>query len=186
MVQTDKKQESYWRKAEIRRWLLYVGLENASKRLLKETVYPFHSLKIWKIPYCCSAVKELQKSGRLFLVTAHYPEVKQYADKKARIENAKMTFDKESLKPLYQLVIGEAGESCAFYIAGKMGMPEEMLKTAMKAAYGKEEISENLKQVVSKNHLEKRRVSGIQKRKRRNEVAPNGQRKDYIGETAYS
>lgn len=116
-------------------------------------------------------LEELQKSGGLFLVTTHYPEVKQYADKKARIENAKMTFDKESLKPLYQLVIGEAGESCAFYIAGKMGMPEEMLKTAMKAAYGKEEISETLKQVVSKNHLEKRRVSGIQKRKRRNEAA---------------
>ena len=116
-------------------------------------------------------LEELQKSGGLFLVTTHYPEVKQYADKKARIENAKMTFDKESLKPLYQLVIGEAGESCAFYIAGKMGMPEEMLKTAMKAAYGKEEISENLKQVVSKNHLEKRRVSGIQKRKRRNKAA---------------
>ena len=115
-------------------------------------------------------LEELQKSGGLFLVTTHYPEVKQYADKKARIENAKMTFDKESLKPLYQLVIGEAGESCAFYIAGKMGMPEEMLKTARKAAYGKEEISENLKQVVSKNHLEKRRVSGIQKRKRRNEA----------------
>ena len=116
-------------------------------------------------------LEELRKSGGLFLVTTHYPEVKQYADKKARIENAKMTFDKESLKPLYQLVIGEAGESCAFYIAGKMGMPEEMLKTAMKAAYGKEEISENLKQVVSKYHLEKRRVSGIQKRKRRNEAA---------------
>ncbi len=116
-------------------------------------------------------LEELQKSGGLFLVTTHYPEVKQYADKKARIENAKMTFDKESLKPLYQLVIGEAGESCAFYIAGKMGMPEEMLKTAMKAAYGKEEISENLKQVVSKNHLETRRVSGIQKGKRRNEAA---------------
>ena len=116
-------------------------------------------------------LEELQKSGGLFLVTTHYPEVKQYADKKARIVNAKMTFDKESLKPLYQLVIGEAGESCAFYIAGKMGMPEEMLKTAMKAAYGKEEISENLKQVVSKNHLEKRRVSGIQKRRRRNEAA---------------
>ena len=116
-------------------------------------------------------LEELQKSGGLFLVTTHYPEIKQYADKKARIVNAKMTFDKESLKPLYQLVIGEAGESCAFYIAGKMGMPEEMLKTAMKAACGKEEISENLKQVVSKNHLEKRRVSGIQKRKRRNEAA---------------
>lgn len=56
-------------------------------------------------------LEELQKSGGLFLVTTHYPEVKQYADKKARIENARMTFDKESLQPLYQLVIGEAGES---------------------------------------------------------------------------
>ncbi len=120
-------------------------------------------------------LEELQRSESLFLVTTHYPEVKQYADKKLRIKNAKMTFDKESLKPLYQLVIGEAGESCAFYIAGKMGMPEEMLKTAMKAAYGNDEIPEDLKQVVSKNHLENKRVSGIQKRKRRSRGAQKTQ-----------
>ena len=41
-----------------------------------------------------------------------------------------MTFNRETLKPEYQLVIGEAGESCAFYIAGKMGMPEHMIKNA--------------------------------------------------------
>lgn len=75
-------------------------------------------------------LEELKKSGALFLVTTHYPEVKQYADRTPGILNARMTFDKESLKPTYQLVIGEAGESCAFYIAGKMGMPEEMLKNA--------------------------------------------------------
>ena len=121
-----------------------------------------------------AALEELQRSGALFLVTTHYPEVKQYADKKPRIENAKMTFDKESLKPLYQLVIGEAGESCAFYIAGKMGMPEGMLKTAMKAAYGREEIPGNLKQVVCQSHLEKKKMSGIQKI-RRNKVAQRGQ-----------
>lgn len=120
-------------------------------------------------------LEELQRSESLFLVTTHYPEVKQYADKKLRIKNAKMTFDKESLKPLYQLVIGEAGESCAFYIAGKMGMPEEMLKTAMKAAYGNDEIPEDLKQVVSKNHLENKRVCGIQKRKRRSRGAQKNQ-----------
>ena len=108
-------------------------------------------------------LEQLQKSGGLFLVTTHYPEVKLYAAEQSRIANAKMTFDKESLKPLYQLVIGEAGESCAFYIAGKMGMPESMLKTAMKAAYNKAELSESLKQVVSKNHLEKRKTPGIHK-----------------------
>lgn len=117
-------------------------------------------------------LEQLQKSGGLFLVTTHYPEVKLYAAEQSRIANAKMTFDKESLKPLYQLVIGEAGESCAFYIAGKMGMPESMLKTAMKAAYNKAELSESLKQVVSKNHLEKRKTPGIQKAKKQRNTQP--------------
>ena len=81
-------------------------------------------------------LEELRKSGCLFLVTTHYPEVKDYADKTEDIVNARMTFDKETLKPTYQMVIGEAGESCAFYIADRLGMPNEMLKTAVRAAYG--------------------------------------------------
>ena len=80
-------------------------------------------------------LNELKKSGALFLVTTHYPEVKQYADKEEGIINARMAFDKESLRPLYRLEVGLAGESCAFYIAGRLGMPAEMLNTAMKAAY---------------------------------------------------
>lgn len=81
-------------------------------------------------------LEELEKSGALFVVTTHYPEVKQYASDKKSIQNARMTFDKESLQPKYELVIGEAGESCAFYIASRLGMPDSMLKTAVKAAYG--------------------------------------------------
>lgn len=81
-------------------------------------------------------LKELKRSGALFLVTTHYPEVKEYAEKEEGILNAKMTFDQENLRPLYQLVIGEAGESCAFYIARRLGMPDSMLRTAAEAAYG--------------------------------------------------
>lgn len=81
-------------------------------------------------------LEELKKSGALFLVTTHYPEVKEYARQTEGIVNARMTFDRESLKPLYQLVIGEAGESCAFHIAGRLGMPKSMLKRAAQAAYG--------------------------------------------------
>lgn len=81
-------------------------------------------------------LEELKKSKALFLATTHYPEVKEYARRTEGIINARMTFDKESLRPLYQLVIGEAGESCAFYIAGKLGMPGYMLSRAAKAAYG--------------------------------------------------
>lgn len=83
-----------------------------------------------------SVLEELKKSGCMFLVTTHYPEVKEYAEKTPDIINARMTFDKETLMPTYQLVIGEAGESCAFYIADKLGMPGHMLKTAVRAAYG--------------------------------------------------
>lgn len=111
-------------------------------------------------------LEELKKSGALFLVTTHYPEVKQYADRTPGILNARMTFDKESLKPTYQLVIGEAGESCAFYIAGKMGMPEEMLKNAARAAYGSEELPEALRSQILENSLAKERTGGIRKAKK--------------------
>ncbi len=86
-------------------------------------------------------LEELKKSGANFLVTTHYPQVKEYADKEQDIVNARMTFDKETLSPTYQMVIGEAGESCAFYIADRLGMPGHMLQTAIRAAYGKKALS---------------------------------------------
>lgn len=85
-------------------------------------------------------LEELRKSGAIFLVTTHYPEVKEYAAKAEDIVNARMAFDKETLRPTYQMVIGEAGESCAFYIADRLGMPNEMLKVAIRAAYGEDAI----------------------------------------------
>ena len=85
-------------------------------------------------------LEELRKSGAIFLVTTHYPEVKEYAAKAEDIVNARMAFDKETLCPTYQMVIGEAGESCAFYIADRLGMPGEMLKVAIRAAYGEEAV----------------------------------------------
>lgn len=85
-------------------------------------------------------LEQLRKSGALFLVTTHYPEVKEYAGRTEDMCNARMTFDRETLSPTYQMVIGEAGESCAFYIADRLGMPQEMLRTAVAAAYGEEAV----------------------------------------------
>ncbi|MGN0402042.1 MAG: DNA mismatch repair protein MutS [Acetatifactor sp.] len=86
-------------------------------------------------------LEELKKSGANFLVTTHYPEVKEYAAVTEGIVNARMTFDRDTLQPTYQMIIGEAGESCAFYIADRLGMPNHMLKVAIKAAYGEEAVS---------------------------------------------
>ena len=94
-------------------------------------------------------LEELKNSGALFLATTHYPEVKSYAAEEASIVNARMTFDKENLKPLYQMVIGEAGESCAFYIAERLGMPQHLLKRAAMEAYGKHSITTEIQEMLS-------------------------------------
>ena len=86
-----------------------------------------------------SILEELMNKGALFVATTHYPEVKEYALKKVGMTNAKMAFDRESLKPLYRLEIGEAGESCALYIAKRLGFPRQMLERAYQEAY----LSEN-------------------------------------------
>ena len=85
-------------------------------------------------------LEKLRESGANFLVTTHYPEVKEYAGRNEGIINARMTFDSKTLKPIYKMVIGEAGESCAFYIADRLGMPKDMLNIAVEAAYGKEAV----------------------------------------------
>lgn len=104
-------------------------------------------------------LEELKKSSALFLVTTHYPEVKTFAEKEDGIVNARMTFDAENLKPLYQMVIGEAGESCALHIAKRLGMPTHMLRRAMQAAYGETSdrlipanLLEGTKDSLSKEH----------------------------------
>lgn len=110
-------------------------------------------------------LEELKKSGALFLVTTHYPEIKEYADKKEGIVNARMTFDRESLKPLYQLVIGRAGESCAFYIAGRLGMPRQMLERAAQAAYG-ESNAVDLAGITDNEKLNKTSHPKVRKKKK--------------------
>lgn len=109
-------------------------------------------------------LQELKKSGALFLVTTHYPEVKHYAEQEKGILNARMTFDKESLRPLYQLVLGEAGESCAFYIAQKLGMPSSMLQCAINAAYGQEQAKDyNFQNIPSE--IKRERTAIVKKKK---------------------
>ncbi len=118
-------------------------------------------------------LEELRKSGALFLVTTHYPDVKEYARKTDGIVNARMTFDKESLRPTYQMVIGEAGESCAFYIADRLGMPNDMLRAAIKASYGEEAVDtyhfQKADNVIKKGSTKK--ISKNKKKKKNTELA---------------
>ncbi len=81
-------------------------------------------------------LEELSAKNCLFIATSHYPEVKDFAGSAPGMLNARMAFDRGTLKPLYKLEIGEAGESCALYIAKRLGLPQQMIERANKAAYG--------------------------------------------------
>lgn len=113
-----------------------------------------------------SILEELRKKGCNFIATTHYPEIKEYADQTDGIINARMAFDKESLKPLYCLELGEAGESCAFYIAKRLGMPEHMLLKAHEAAYGKANLVNGEDSVIFEGKTDGRtQSSGIERMK---------------------
>lgn len=92
---------------------------------------------------------ELKKQNCLFIATTHYPEIKEFASNTKGLVNARMEFDRESLKPLYKLEIGEAGESCALYIAKRLGFPDHMLVRAQREAYKVEKRNEGVPSVYT-------------------------------------
>jgi DNA mismatch repair protein MutS2 len=71
------------------------------------------------------------------LITTHYGNLKMFAYKQEGIVNGCMNFDKDNLKPTYQLTIGRPGSSYAFEIATSVGLDREVLK------YAKKRIGEN-------------------------------------------
>ena len=113
-------------------------------------------------------LEELRSNGCLFLATTHYPEVKTYAKEAEGITNARMAFDKETLRPLYRMEIGEAGESCALYIAKRLGMPDSMIRRARRYAYGEqkslwEEESKTLKESAEHLNLKGPKIEKMKK-----------------------
>ncbi len=72
----------------------------------------------------------LRKKQAKIIVTTHYPELKLYGYNKHRAVNASMEFDLKSLSPTYRLQIGVPGHSNAFAIARRLGMREDVVKSA--------------------------------------------------------
>lgn len=80
-------------------------------------------------------LEELKQRGCALVVTTHYPEVKVYGEETEEFINARMEFDRETLRPTYRLELGKSGESCAIYIAQRLGLPGHILDRAYSEAY---------------------------------------------------
>ncbi|MEK4437670.1 endonuclease MutS2 [Paenibacillus sp. FSL K6-2862] len=72
-------------------------------------------------------LEELHSRGATVVATTHFGEIKHFAAAARGFENARMEFDTVTLQPLYRLRIGEAGESYAYSIALKLGMPQRII-----------------------------------------------------------
>lgn len=64
------------------------------------------------------------------VITTHYSNIKDYAYKNQNILNGAMLFNREALRPTYQLEVGQPGSSFAFELARQIGLQEEVLDYA--------------------------------------------------------
>jgi DNA mismatch repair protein MutS2 len=64
------------------------------------------------------------------VITTHYTNLKHYASQTDGIVNGAMMYDNHLMQPLFKLEIGKPGSSFAFEIARKIGLPEDVLKSA--------------------------------------------------------
>lgn len=87
-----------------------------------------------------SLLEELLERGSLVAATTHFNEIKRFAAHTPGCVNARMAFDPATLRSLYRLEIGEAGDSFAFAIARRFGLPEHVIARAeSRMAAGEEE-----------------------------------------------
>ena len=74
---------------------------------------------------------ELDRRGVYGVITTHYTNLKLYASgAETGVVNGAMQFDAKNIAPLFQLEIGLPGNSFAFELARKMGLPEPIVKDA--------------------------------------------------------
>ena len=94
-------------------------------------------------------LSELDNRGAYGVITTHYTNLKLYASGETGVINGAMMFDVKNIAPMFKLEMGLPGNSFAFELARKMGLPEAIIKDAENRA-GEEfvGIERNLRKIA--------------------------------------
>ncbi len=101
----------------------------------------------------------LLSKGCYGVITTHYSNIKYYASQTEGIANGAMTFDVQNIRPLFSLEMGKPGSSFAVEIARKIGLPEDIIRSASdKAGNDHVNIEKQLREIArDKRYWEQKR-----------------------------
>jgi DNA mismatch repair protein MutS2 len=85
-------------------------------------------------PLGIALLEYFHQSGAMTLVTTHHSAIKAFAMTIPQIACAAVDFDLDTLEPRYQLIYGLPGQSKAFAIAHKLGVPSAVISRAQQEA----------------------------------------------------
>ena len=77
-----------------------------------------------------AVLKQFWKKKTFGVITTHYQNLKHFADGHEGVVNGAMLYDRNEMRALFQLSIGQPGSSFAIEIARKTGLPEEVIQDA--------------------------------------------------------
>ncbi|WP_242919635.1 endonuclease MutS2 [Pontibacter liquoris] len=133
-----------------------------------------------------AVLQTLNDSKVYGVITTHYTNLKNFAERNPGIVNGAMRYDHKNLAPLYQLEIGKPGSSFAIEIARKIGLPKHIVDKAS-SLVGKDKIRydrllEELE--TEKQELEKKlREATVLEQKLKRNVKEYNDLKNYLEES---
>ncbi len=77
-----------------------------------------------------AVLKQFWQKKAFGVITTHYQNLKHFADDHEGVANGAMLYDRNEMRALFQLSIGQPGSSFAIEIARKTGLPEEVIQDA--------------------------------------------------------
>ena len=107
-------------------------------------------------------LEEIEKKGCFGVITTHYGNLKFYASGSKGVINGGMQFDVQNIMPLFKLETGTPGSSFAFELAKKMGLPEQLVKSAeAKAGTDFVDMERHLKKIAKNKRAWEERLAKI-------------------------